>query len=151
MAWFSGMALRITQGENENRGEVLELHDREITLGRAFGKGERAPGCLFFEEPTVSRTHAVLSWDDRRGRYAIRHQSKTNPTLVNGKPVERQLLEPGCSIQLGLLVLELIPWRETRRPSKPAAAPVRSAREALARANGADRGVLARRRRVAPR
>ncbi|MBI3927360.1 MAG: FHA domain-containing protein [Armatimonadetes bacterium] len=115
MAWSSGLALRIIEGQNT--GQVVELDHPEITIGRALKKGESAPGWVFFAEPTVSRVHAVLSWNDRKRRYTLRHRSKTNPTMVDGNPVERKLLEPGCTIQMGLLVVELI-TSERKTPSR---------------------------------
>ena len=81
-------------------------------LGRATSQGETAPGYMFFYEPTVSRVHAELRWNEKKKSYFVHHQSKTNPTLVEGLPVDKKSprpLEKGHKIQMGYLVLEMEP------------------------------------------
>ena len=102
MAWSSGLQIRVLEGRD--RGRVIPLDSPEMTLGRALDADETAPGWVLFAEPTVSRVHAVLHWDDGRSLFMLGHRSRTNPTLVDGKPVEQIQLLPGQRIQLGLLV-----------------------------------------------
>ena len=70
----------------------------------------RAPHCgVQINHPTVSRSHAELSWAD--GRLTLTHLSAVNLTLVNGIPVREQvLLRTGDLIELAdgiLLRVEL--------------------------------------------
>lgn len=100
--------LRIVEGHNQ--GQRYPLNDRSILLGRAAFSGERAAGYLFFYEPTVSRQHAELIWDERQGVFLLHQRSKTNKTLCNGRsvqPGEPRALEAGSRVQLGLLKLVL--------------------------------------------
>lgn len=105
MSWTSGLQLKVVEGQE--RGRTIRLDHPEVTLGRAQTKGERAPGWIFFHEPTVSRVHAILSWDDSRKVYVLNHRSKTNASLVNGSPVDHHPITIGTRLQLGLLVLEM--------------------------------------------
>lgn len=119
MAWNSGYQLRILKGNQQ--GMVVPLTEQVYILGRATSQGETAPGYMFFYEPTVSRVHAELRWNEKKKSYFVHHQSKTNPTLVEGLPVDKKSprpLEKGHKIQMGYLVLEVEP------ASEAAAAPV---------------------------
>jgi pSer/pThr/pTyr-binding forkhead associated (FHA) protein len=108
MAWSSGFQLRIVKGNQQ--GLVLPLTEQVYILGRATTQGETAPGYMFFYEPTVSRVHAELRWNEKKKSYFVHHQSKTNPTLVEGVPVDKKSprpLDKGHKIQMGYLVLEV--------------------------------------------
>ncbi|MBT9586818.1 FHA domain-containing protein, partial [bacterium] len=110
MAWSSGYQLRILKGNQQ--GLVVPLVEQVYILGRATSQGETAPGYMFFYEPTVSRVHAELRWNEKKKSYFVHHQSKTNPTLVEGLPVDKKSprqLEKGHKIQMGYLVLEVEP------------------------------------------
>lgn len=88
----------------------MPLTEQVYILGRATTQGETAPGYMFFYEPTVSRVHAELRWNEKKKSYFLHHQSKTNPTLVEGVPVDKKSprpLEKGSKIQMGYLVLEV--------------------------------------------
>ncbi len=102
MAWNSGLQIRVLEGRDQ--GRVFPLDAQEMTLGRALDPKEVAPGWVLFSEPTVSRVHAILQWNEGRRTFLLQHRSRTNPTLVDGKPVEQNFLQPGQRIQLGLLV-----------------------------------------------
>jgi pSer/pThr/pTyr-binding forkhead associated (FHA) protein len=110
VAWNSGYQLRILKGNQQ--GLVVPLVEQVYILGRATSQGETAPGYMFFYEPTVSRVHAELRWNEKKKSYFVHHQSKTNPTLVEGLPVDKKSprpLEKGHKIQMGYLVLEVEP------------------------------------------
>ena len=94
-------------GQRERRDRVIRLDGKELVLGRASQGQRPAPGELLFKEPTVSRNHATLTWKPLKGGFQLVHKSKTNPTLVNGKPTKKILLAPGDRVQMGLLILEL--------------------------------------------
>ncbi len=120
MAWSSGYQLRVVEGKH--KGLVIHLDQASLTLGRATTPGESAPGYIFFYEPTVSRVHAELRWNDKKKMYALHHKSNTNPTLVNGTPVDKRTarpLEPGTTIQMGLLVMEVEPAAQGRADAPP--------------------------------
>ncbi|MBX3168662.1 MAG: FHA domain-containing protein [Candidatus Eremiobacteraeota bacterium] len=127
MAWNSGYQLRILKGNQQ--GLVVPLTEQVYILGRATSQGETAPGYMFFYEPTVSRVHAELRWNEKKKAYFVHHQSKTNPTLVEGLPVDKKTprpLEKGHKIQMGYLVLEVEPASEQSQVAlrgAPAAAP----------------------------
>jgi pSer/pThr/pTyr-binding forkhead associated (FHA) protein len=107
MSWSSGLQLRVIDGQRERRDRTIRLDGKELKLGRA-NQGQRpGPGELLFKEPTVSRAHATLTWKPLKGGFQLVHKSKTNPTLVNGKPTKKILLAPGDRVQMGLLILEL--------------------------------------------
>lgn len=119
MPWSSGYQLRILKGNQQ--GLVVPLIEQVYILGRATSQGETAPGYMFFYEPTVSRVHAELRWNEKKKAYFVHHQSKTNPTLVEGLPVDKKsprMLEKGNKIQMGYLILEVEAMTES-----PAAAP----------------------------
>ena len=126
MAWTSGYQLRILKGNQQ--GLVVPLTEQVYILGRATSQGETAPGYMFFYEPTVSRVHAELRWNEKKKSYFVHHQSKTNPTLVEGLPVDKKTprpLEKGHKIQMGYLVLEVEPASEQAQvtPRAPTSAP----------------------------
>lgn len=108
--WSSGLQLRVTAGFQH--GMTLPLREKTYTLGRALRAGHEMPGFLLFLEPTLSKEHAELRWNARRKLYTVHHMSKTNATLLDGVPVNRQtpgLLTPGSKLQLGNLVVEVEP------------------------------------------
>lgn len=66
------------------------------------------PGSLLFPEPTVSRIHATLDWDEAANRYLLTHRSATNPTTVNkAKVTKPRHINPGDKIQMGNLIIEV--------------------------------------------
>lgn len=107
MGWSSGLQLRVIDGQRERPDRVIRLDGKELQLGRATQGQRPGPGELLFKEPTVSRYHATLTWKPLKGGFQMVHKSKTNPTLVNGKPTKKILLAPGDRVQMGLLVLEI--------------------------------------------
>ena len=82
----------------------------QYSLGPGTTTIGRAPHCdVQINHPTVSRTHAELSWAN--GRLILTHLSSVNLTLVNGIPVQEPVaLRTGDLIELAdgiLLRLEL--------------------------------------------
>lgn len=130
MAWSSGLQLRVIEGKN--RGRTIELDQQEYCLGRAATPNEAAEGHIFFQEPTVSRVHALLTWHARKKKYLIQHKSRTNPTRVNGKDADKKLLDVGCTVQMGLLVLRL--EKAEPKKTKPRSRPNRAASPAAPKA-----------------
>ena len=92
-SYSSDYVLRSEDGQTE-----LTIHPGdELTLGRGY---EFAP--YLAEKLFVSTRHAIISLLE--GRLRIMHIGNTNPTLVNGKRIEREKLYPlrdGDMIALG--------------------------------------------------
>lgn len=94
--------------EGGGRGARHSLTTPHIDLGRLDPFESPTSGNLLFPEPTVSRLHATLDWDESANRYLLTHRSATNLTLVNRVKVTRpRHIGPGDKIQLGNLVLEI--------------------------------------------
>jgi len=75
-----------------------------VTLGRP---GAGVEGAIEFEEPSVSRVHAVLT-KIPGGAYELSNRSLTSPVRVDGQPATASIrLEPGSRIQLGNLIVEV--------------------------------------------
>jgi hypothetical protein len=78
--------------------------DAVVTLGRAPAD---APGHVRLHNPTVSRTHARLRFEN--GEWHIVNLSSTNPALLNGEvlPVDdgERALRDGDRLELGEVVL----------------------------------------------
>ncbi|MEX0842816.1 MAG: FHA domain-containing protein, partial [Gemmatimonadota bacterium] len=71
-----------------------------ITFGRSPGQPHRH---IQIDSVTVSRIHARLTFRDRK--WTLRNESATNPTVVNGRPLEGStaevLLRDGDRIEMG--------------------------------------------------
>lgn len=63
------------------------------TIGRKDGNS------VVLDSDRVSRTHAVIDWDG--DNYTVIDTGSRNGTLVNGKPVRRQMLRNGDMISIG--------------------------------------------------
>lgn len=101
------------------RMEVIEGRDigQEIRFVRqpgvaqteiTFGRGDGAPyRHVQLHEPTVSRLHAKITQDDKRWR--LTNLSRTNPVVVNGRPLEGEgashLLADGDRVEMGEVAL----------------------------------------------
>ncbi|MDH3687283.1 MAG: adenylate/guanylate cyclase domain-containing protein [Myxococcales bacterium] len=72
--------LTVVEGPTALLGRRFALRDREISVGRA-------PDCyVAIPDPSVSRYHATLHQDEEG--LSVAHRSQTNPTYLNGAPVE---------------------------------------------------------------
>ncbi len=69
---------------------VQKLHDGENVIGRHS---------LGIEDKTVSREHAVIIHQD--GSFGIRALKPENPTFVDGRQVDGEILSDGATIRLG--------------------------------------------------
>ncbi len=108
----SGFEIQVTSGLDE--GLVFPLDKKEITLGRRDVVGEEKKGYILFSDPSVSKAHAVLRWDEDLGKYVIYHLSETTPTVVNGRKVKKSLLDANYVVRLGELTFKVISIREKR-------------------------------------
>jgi len=90
------------------RGGRHSLTAPHVVLGRLDPYESPAFGNLLFPEPTVSRVHATLDWDEGANRYLLTHRSATNATLINkAKVTKPRHIAPGDKIQMGNLILEI--------------------------------------------
>lgn len=107
----SGYQVSVIRGDD--RGRTISLDYREIHLGRKSGGSSRS-NWVYFADPTVSRHHATLVWDDELRHFTLHHRSLTNPTLVNGKRVLQCPLADEDVIQIGFLIcrMEYVGTRE---------------------------------------
>lgn len=113
MESWSVSTFRLVVKEGKDAGRVFHLKGVEITLGRPGAEAETA---IEFEEPTVSRVHAVLKWLEEEGCYELSNRSFLLPAQVDGQPaVSGTRLAHGSRIQLGQLVAEV----EKSEPEAP--------------------------------
>lgn len=90
------------------RGARHSLTAPHVVLGRLDPYETATFGNLLFPEPTVSRVHATLDWDEAANRYLLTHRSATNPTIINRVKVSKpRHVSPGDKIQMGNLILEI--------------------------------------------
>lgn len=90
--------------EGKDLGRIIPLEGSCVTLGRP---GAGVEGAVEFEEPSVSRVHAVLTRIPG-GAYELSNRSLTSPVRVDGQPATSSIrLEPGSRIQLGNLLVEV--------------------------------------------
>lgn len=103
---MDSLQLVILSGDEE--GKAIPIRGHKVQLGRAAVPGAEAPGWIFFADRTVSRVHAMLSWDHKARAYTLHHRSETNLTEVNGKQIIRgTVIRPGDWITLGRLTLKV--------------------------------------------
>jgi len=93
--------IEVLQGVRAQLGRRIPLAEDSVRIGRA------ADCAIRIDEAGVSRSHAELEW--RSSEIYLRHHSRVNPTLVNGRLVEGECrLNSGDRIQLAdRVVLQL--------------------------------------------
>ena len=75
------------------KDSTIPLPEGEVTIGR------EASNEIAITDPSVSRKHCLVSWQD--GRFRVRDLDSRNGTLVNGAGVEEQWLQHGDEISAG--------------------------------------------------
>jgi protein phosphatase len=90
----------------------------EVTFGRSAGPAHRH---VQLDSPTVSRLHARLRFEN--GAWILANLSRTNPTRLNGQPLEGEKTEhpirDGDKIELGGIILQFHqPETQDRLPSR---------------------------------
>lgn len=114
----SGLEIHVLEGEDA--GKTFAMETCEVVLGRRMKPEESKEGWIFFNEPTVSRMHAVLEWRAGARRYRLIHHSRTNPTLVNGRLVQQTVLYTDDLVRLGDLTFQLRAQRPRLNDDAPA-------------------------------
>jgi DNA-binding NtrC family response regulator len=64
-------------------------------------------GQLVLRDPRISRLHATLTWQPGRDRLLLSDCNSSNGVFVNGKRIDRQLVQAGDVLRLGDTVLLL--------------------------------------------
>jgi Nif-specific regulatory protein len=75
------------------KDSTISLSEGEVTVGRDASNG------IAVVDPSVSRKHCLVSWNE--GRFRVRDLDSRNGTLVNGNGIEEQWLEHGDQIATG--------------------------------------------------
>jgi len=75
------------------KDSAIPLAEGEVTIGRDASNG------IAVVDPSVSRKHCLVSWNE--GRFRVRDLDSRNGTLVNGTGIEEQWLEHGDQIATG--------------------------------------------------
>ena len=96
---ISGGPARLIVMEGPQAGQKIKI-DGDIVLGRAIDS------TVVLEDPEVSRSHVRITRTPG-GAYVLEDLGSRNGTLINGLPVDRQLLIFGDKIQIGPRVLIL--------------------------------------------
>lgn len=87
-----GTALLIVQ-RGPNSGARFLLDNAEVTSGRGPDSD------IFLDDVTVSRKHAVFSWEN--DRFVIRDVGSLNGTYVNRQRVDEMALQDHDEVQIG--------------------------------------------------
>lgn len=102
----TGLGLRILEGTHQ--AEFHPLSRSVVSLGRASAETPYSPSYITIPEPTLSRLHAVFTWEPGASAFMLHHRSQTNPTVLNGQRVTgSHLLKTGDILALGRLVMIL--------------------------------------------
>jgi phosphoserine phosphatase RsbU/P len=88
--------LEITRGDLADK--IRFLRPRSYTLGRARTND------LSLNEPSISKTHAHIEYD--QGRFFIEDQGSLHGIYVNAVKIQRTELTPGAQVQLGNVSLK---------------------------------------------
>jgi transcriptional regulator with GAF, ATPase, and Fis domain len=75
------------------KDSTIPLSEGEVTIGREASNG------IAVVDPSVSRKHCSIGWQD--GRFRVRDLESRNGTLVNGAGIEEQWLQHGDEIAAG--------------------------------------------------
>ena len=81
-------------------GEEFSLDQDRVTLGRGPGVD------LMFNDPAMSRQHAVLTYTS--DGFRLQDLGSTNGVLVNGKPVQAAEIDHGDRFEVGGHELQLV-------------------------------------------
>jgi len=95
--------LEIIRGKS--RGQVFRLLADAITIGRRLAAKERKINWILLDEPSLSRIHAQLLWDNDDSTYRLVHKSRTKPTLVNNREIDEEFMATQDKIQMGDVLL----------------------------------------------
>ena len=69
------------------------------SAGASIGRAHESE--VFLDDVTVSRAHATIALGEGSSRFEIADSSSLNGTYVNGKSIEKVLLNNGDEVQIG--------------------------------------------------
>jgi len=87
-----------------DRGKTLVLDRGQLTIG------SKEDNHLVLSDPTVSRTHALLT--ESAGGYIIKDLNSTNGTYLDGVRIKEAILEFGRTLTVGETEMRLVPFQE---------------------------------------
>ncbi|MBX3165829.1 MAG: Flp pilus assembly complex ATPase component TadA [Candidatus Eremiobacteraeota bacterium] len=106
MSFKSNLQLVVLDGPAA--GRTIPLDAKNLKLGREIRPGGTPPkDSIWIEDPTISRLHIELKWDNSQKTYLVMHRSKTNLTRINGQSIDKYLLKVGDRIGMGSGLLEV--------------------------------------------
>ena len=115
-----GEGITVVVVEGADSGAILAVVPPEVEIGRG-DETAAGDGRLLLRDRSVSMFQARLSY--AMEGWLLEHDSAaTNPTLVNGEPIQRKLIAPGDRIRMGRVMLEVRSQATVQlaRPAPPA-------------------------------
>lgn len=101
----SGERIAVVVLEGADAGASLLVTPPEVEIGRGDAT-LAAEGKLLLRDRSVSTFQARMRV--AAGAWLLEHDSAaTNPTLVNGEPIQRKTIAPGDRIRMGRVILEV--------------------------------------------
>ncbi len=91
--------------DSKLNGYVRRLADATVTIGRKVDDEN-----LCVTDPAVSKAHAEVTWSPVRERHMLGDLRSSNGTHLNGKSVQRELLNSGDIVRIGDTVLRFGPY-----------------------------------------
>jgi len=104
--------LHLTKGNP--KGKIVEVPEGTLKVGRAEDSD------LIIASTRVSRQHCEVVNDGKR--LVVHDKGSANGTLVNGKKIQQQVLQPGDELQIGPLTFTVEIDGVRKRPAAPPAA-----------------------------
>lgn len=86
--------------EGNRKGERIYIRESPLFIGRDKGMD------IIFDDPSVSREHAVLYY--YKNRFEIKDLKSTNGVIINGKKAEKGELKNRDTIKIGKIILRFI-------------------------------------------
>lgn len=86
--------------EGKRKGERIYISESPLFIGRDKGMD------IIFDDPSVSREHAVLYF--YKGRFELKDLGSTNGIIINGKKVEKGELKNKDTIKIGKILSRFI-------------------------------------------
>ena len=91
--------------EGSDAGQQFTVDGPEVRIGRGKPKTGQT-GAILLHDKSVSGLQATIRAEG--GASVLEHnEGATNPTLVNGRRVKKQKIQPGDQLQMGLVKIEV--------------------------------------------
>lgn len=71
--------------KGRSKGQTFCLSTNNITVGRKLAPKEKKKDWILLDEPSLSRIHALLLWDEEKSLFKIVQKSAGKNIIVNGK------------------------------------------------------------------